>query len=137
MTSDRTAVQSQPIPNTFTMTGYVYDAEGKRVAKGTILAMSCDPSVNGFQATNDYVRGPGGEQLTETGSDGQGNMVWTHSNVYADGRLIATYNPDGLHFCYRYSKNLQIRRLKNPQLVRSHVLLPSSVVNSSPLGPST
>ena len=92
------AVKSQPIPGTYTLTGYVYDAEGNRVAKGTITAMSCDPGVNGFQATNDYVRGPGGEQLTETGSDGQGNMVWAHTNVYADGRLMATYNPDGLHF---------------------------------------
>jgi RHS repeat-associated protein len=92
------AVRSEPIPGTYTMTGYVYDAEGNRVSKGTILSMSCDPSVNGYQATNDYVRGPGGEQLTETGSDGQGNMVWAHTNVYADGKLIATYNPDGLHF---------------------------------------
>ncbi len=62
------------------------------------VSTSHGPTTNGFQATNDYVRGPGGEQLTETGSDGQGNMVWAHSNVYADGRLIATYNPDGLHF---------------------------------------
>ena len=54
-----TADQSQPIPGTYTMTGYVYDAAGNRVAKGTILTMSCDPSVNGYQATNDYVRGPG------------------------------------------------------------------------------
>ena len=92
------AVKSQPIPDTYTMTGYVYDAEGNRVSKGTITSMSCDPSVNGYQATNDYVRGPGGEQLTETGSDGQGNMVWAHTNVYAGGQLMATYNPDGLHF---------------------------------------
>ena len=92
------AVQSTPLPGVSSMTGYIYDAEGNRVSKGTILSMSCDPSVNGFQATNDYVRGPGGEQLTETGSDGQGNMVWAHTNVYAGGQLMATYNPDGLHF---------------------------------------
>ena len=61
MTGDETTVKSQPIPGTSTLKGYVYDAAGNRVAKGTILTMSCDPSVNGFQATNDYVRGPGAE----------------------------------------------------------------------------
>ncbi len=81
-----------------TMTGYIYDAEGTRVAKGTISAWTCDIKSNGFQPVSDYIIGPGGEQLTETGSDGQGNMVWSHTNVFAAGSLIGTYDKDGLHF---------------------------------------
>ena len=50
-----------------TMTGYLYDADGTRVAKGTITSWSCDPDTagNGFQTTADYILGPGGEQGTE------------------------------------------------------------------------
>jgi RHS repeat-associated protein len=77
------------------------DAEGNRVAKGTISnwAYGCDTTQNGFMPTSSYVLGPSNEQLTET--DGNGN--WKHSNVYAAGMLIATYDiaPTGspaLHF---------------------------------------
>jgi len=80
------------------MTGYIYDADGQRVAKGTIAKWSCDPSVNGFQTINDYVLGPSGEQVTEMGMDANGNLVWQHTNVYAGGALFATYDNDGLHF---------------------------------------
>jgi RHS repeat-associated protein len=68
---------------------YVYDAEGRRVAKlnasGSVIAS--------------YVLGPGGEQVTEV--DGSGN--WVHTNVFAGGHLMATYDNDGsayprLHF---------------------------------------
>lgn len=88
------------------MTGYVYDAEGNRIAKGTLTSLSCDMTLtngtpnNGFMLTNTYILGASGEQLTET--DGQGN--WTHTNVYAAGSLIATYDADSrsgtqpLHF---------------------------------------
>jgi len=51
------AVKAQPVPGTYTMTGYIYDAEGTRVAKGTITSMSYDLSTNGFQPTNAYVLG--------------------------------------------------------------------------------
>jgi RHS repeat-associated protein len=91
-----------------TMTGYLYDADGTRVAKGRITAWSCDPAVNGFQTTNDYILGLGGEQLTEMGvgtassvnpaSDSNSALTWQHTNVYAAGALIATYDNDGLHF---------------------------------------
>jgi YD repeat-containing protein len=69
--------------------GYIYDAAGNRVAKGTISSTnwSCDVSTNGFALTEWYILGPSGEQLTET--DGSGN--WKHTNVYAAGQLIATY----------------------------------------------
>jgi RHS repeat-associated protein len=89
------------------MTEYIYDAEGNRVAKGTITSWSCDSTLNsngvpnnGFIPTNSYVVGLGNEQLTET--DGNGN--WKHTNVYAAGALIATYDADptsgtqALHF---------------------------------------
>ena len=95
------AVQNRTVGSA---TGYIYDAEGTRVAKGTITNWSagCDTTQNGFTPTNAYVLGPGGEQLTET----DGNGVWKHTNVYAGGALIATYdaqpgntsNPNPLHF---------------------------------------
>jgi hypothetical protein len=76
------------------MMGYLYDAEGRRVAKGTLTAMSCDLSSNGFTATAAYIIGPNGEQMTEL--DGSGN--WVHTNAYANGQLLATYDTPGLHF---------------------------------------
>lgn len=76
-------------------TGYLYDAAGNRVAKGTITAWTCDITTNGFQQTEGYVVGPSGEQLTEMGAN---NTVWNHTNVYAGGKLIGTYDNAGLHF---------------------------------------
>jgi RHS repeat-associated protein len=92
------AVQSTPVPGFTTMTGYLYDADGVRVAKGSITSMSCDPAANGFQTTSDYVHGPSGEQVTEMAMDANGSMAWQHTNVWAAGKLLATYDPDGLHF---------------------------------------
>jgi RHS repeat-associated protein len=79
---------------TTTMTGYLYDADGTRVAKGSIQNMtSCDPTLNGFQTTSDFVLGPGGEQVTEMGVDPNlGVMAWQHTNVWAGGKLLATYD---------------------------------------------
>ena len=67
--------------------GYLYNAEGERVAKGTITTMSCDPNTNGFQITESYVLGQGGEELTML--DGSNN--WQRTNVYGAGKLLATY----------------------------------------------
>jgi RHS repeat-associated protein len=76
---------------------YLYDAEGTRVAKGTITSMSCDPSVNGLMTANgnetDYILGPGGEQVTELAQDANGTMNWQRTYVYAVG-LIGTYEPN-------------------------------------------
>jgi len=94
------AVKSEPVPGTWTMTGYIYDADGTRVAKGTIQNINtCDPSPvsqggNGFQLTENYVLGPGGEELTML--DGSNN--WQRTNLYAAGKLIGTYDAAGLHF---------------------------------------
>jgi len=92
------AVASMPVPGITTMTGYIYDANGQRVAKGSISTWSCDPAISGFQTTNDYSLGQGGEQVTETGIDANGTRAWQHTNVYAAGKLIATYDLDGVHF---------------------------------------
>jgi RHS repeat-associated protein len=76
------------------MTGYLYDADGTRLAKGSLQNMtSCDPTLNGFQTTSDFVLGPGGEQVTEMGMDPNlGVMAWQHTNVWAGGKLLATYD---------------------------------------------
>jgi RHS repeat-associated protein len=82
------AVQSTSMPGVTVTTGYLYDADGNRVAKGTITSMSCDPTKNGFQFTENYVLGVGGEELTML----DGNNNWQRTNVYAAGKLIGTYD---------------------------------------------
>jgi RHS repeat-associated protein len=82
-------------------TGYVYDADGNRVAKGTLTQFTCDlnpadSTYNGFMAANnetDYVLGPGGEQVTELAQDANGTMNWQRTYVYAGSALIGTYDP--------------------------------------------
>lgn len=91
------AMSSTPIPGNTIYTGYLYDAAGQRVGKGSLTSLSCDLTSNGFTPTNDYVLGPGGEQLTELNT-GNGSMAWAHTNVYAGGSLIATYDTNGMHF---------------------------------------
>lgn len=83
------------------MTGYVYDADGNRVAKGPITSWSCDPTTNGFESSGNetnYVLNQSGQIVTETTLDGSGNAQWVYTNVYANGSLFATYNAQGLHF---------------------------------------
>lgn len=95
------AVESAAADGINVMTGYVYDAAGQRVAKGAIKSWSCDPSTNGFGAAvneTDYILDQSGHQITEMASDPSGNMVWMHTNVWAAGQLIGTYDADGLHF---------------------------------------
>jgi RHS repeat-associated protein len=117
------------------MTGYLYlgvpvdrsssmgrKAGGTRVAKakgsprrGTITAWSCDPTLSGFSTTNDYILGLSGEQVTEMGVGGAttgsttSGLVWKHTNVWAAGKLLATYDEatvngtvtsPGLHFYF-------------------------------------
>ena len=87
------AVAYTPTPGNTSYYGYEYDAEGNRVAKGTITTWSCDPSVSGLSYTESYVLSPGGQQLTML--DGTGH--WQRTNVYAGG-LLATYDATNLHF---------------------------------------
>lgn len=80
------------------MTGYIYDADGNRVAKEAITSWSCDPSANGFTTRSDYVRDQAGNQLTELDADSNGNITGQHTNVWANGQLIGTYDRNGTHF---------------------------------------
>ena len=91
------AVSSLDANSFSVMTGYVYNADGVRVAKGPITTMSCDPAISGLLISNetDFVIGPSGEQLTEMGN---GGTNWVHTNVFVGGELFATYDPSGLHF---------------------------------------
>jgi RHS repeat-associated protein len=88
------AVESTSAPGFTTMTGYIYDADGNRVAKGTITSLSCDTTQNGFQPGTDYVLGPGGEPVTELAEDSNGTMNWQRTYVYAGSALIGTYDPN-------------------------------------------
>jgi RHS repeat-associated protein len=95
-----------------TLTGYLYDAGGTRVAKGNIAEWSCDPATSGLTGsttTNDYILGLSGEQFTEMGVDANHSLVWQHTNVWAGGKLLATYDgatvsgkdeTGGLHFYF-------------------------------------
>lgn len=90
----RICAVSVSVAGVTTLTGYVYDAEGHRVAKGTLGSFSCNLSTDGFSATNSYVVGLYGEQLTET----NGGTGWLHTNVFADGQLLATYGGSDTYF---------------------------------------
>ena len=90
------------------MTDYVYDASGTRVAKGSLsglptpsvsqpmtAAQYCNLETTGnFTLTNQYLLGPGGEQVTELNGSGS----WKHTNIWAGSKLDATYDTKGLHF---------------------------------------
>jgi RHS repeat-associated protein len=78
--------------------GYQYDADGNRVGKGTITNPNiCDVSQNGYKQTTDYVLDQANGQMTEV-SFGSGTPTWQHTDVNANGTLIATYDGQGLHF---------------------------------------
>lgn len=66
-------------------TKYIYDAEGRRVAK----ASASDGTI-----ISSFVLGTSGVQLSEVSGAGQ----WLHSNIYAGGSLIATYDNQGTHW---------------------------------------
>ena len=93
----RICATSATVSGTTTLTGYIYDASGERIAKGSITSMSCNPSSNGFQSASDYILGPGSEQVTEMKLTG-GVMQWVHTNVWTSGKLLGTYDVQGLHF---------------------------------------
>src|SRR5580658_7478700 len=74
---------------------WIMRADGTRVAKGSITNWSCDPTMSGFSTNNDYILGQGGEQMTEMTMNGSGStLVWEHTNVWAGGKIIATYSQD-------------------------------------------
>jgi hypothetical protein len=67
--------------------------------------MSCDSSTNIFVQTAGYVVGPSGEPLSEVDANKVSTANpsgWAHTNVYAGGKQIGTYDGDvnspTLHF---------------------------------------
>ena len=76
------------------MTGYLYDAEGNRVAKGSITSWSCNTATNGFTMTQTQILGPGNEQLTELTWSGGAVSNW-HTNVWTPNGLDGTYSQTG------------------------------------------
>jgi RHS repeat-associated protein len=93
------SVQTSPTSGV-TAYGYIYDAEGRRVAKGTIAITStpliCNPNTttNGFQLTESYVLDQSGQELTMLDQNGKPQRT----NVFAGSQLIATYDSTNLHF---------------------------------------
>jgi RHS repeat-associated protein len=80
------------------MTGYIYDVGGIRVAKGSLNSFSCNFAPSNFTANTSWVLGQGGEQVTEysvSGGPGSYASTWAHSNVFASGALMATYAASG------------------------------------------
>lgn len=72
--------------NGVTTTGYVYDAEGNRVAKGSVSSLSC--SLPSFSLTASYVLGANGEEVSELNGSG----AWQYTNIFAKGKLLGTYS---------------------------------------------
>jgi RHS repeat-associated protein len=56
--------------------------------------LACGAPGSNFSLTNQYLVGLGGEQVTEL----DGSDDWLHTNVWAGGRLLATYDGFGIHF---------------------------------------
>jgi len=77
-----------------TAVGYIYDAEGNRIGKGTLTHDGCNLATNGFAATLGFVVGLNGEQLTEI----SGGNSWQHTNLFVKGELFATYKGSDLYF---------------------------------------
>ena len=100
-----------------TGTQYVYDSEGRRVAKGSLgnaywpvqgATCAAPTAANGFTLTNIYLRGENGDQDTELNGSGG----WVHTNVSASGGLTATYwnNAGTSELSYIYSDWLGSKR---------------------------
>jgi RHS repeat-associated protein len=73
---------------------YVYDGEGRRVAKVSNPTFSCTPASSGSVLQETYLLGPSGEHITELGQAG----IFIRSNVYANGQLLATYANNKTYF---------------------------------------
>ncbi len=82
---------------------YVYDPEGNLIATTTRTSAGCDLNIAPWQ---NFVVDQYGNQITEL--DAAGN--WKHTNVFANGELLATYSPTGVHFAmgdWQGSKRVQ------------------------------
>ena len=86
------AVYHYQVP--ISMTGYIYDAMGNRIGKGTISTFSCNALTDGFSLSNEYIHGLDGKQLVET----SGWFSVLHSNFFANGQLLATNNGSNWYY---------------------------------------
>jgi RHS repeat-associated protein len=94
------------VSGTTSLIGYLYDASGTRVGKGSLSSWPSTPSSTtcnslissyGYMPTDQYLLGQGGEQVSELNGSG----VTQHTNIFAGGKLLATYDfapIPGLHF---------------------------------------
>ncbi len=94
---------------------YLYDAEGGRVGKAQASSLSCPTSTS--TPSTEYLLGQGGEQVTEL--NGSGSVQ--HTNVFAGGKLLATYDflSPGLHFAIADplgTKRVQVSGTGTPEL---------------------
>jgi RHS repeat-associated protein len=78
------------------MTGYIYDAAGTRVARGSLNTFSCNFSSNGYATTTSWVLDLAGEQVTEYSV----SSGWVHSNAFEGGKLLATYEGANTYFAF-------------------------------------
>ena len=90
----RICAVSSTVTGASSMTGYMYDADGARVSKGSIQQWSCNPTTAQYAPQTDYILGPGGEQMSEYALQPNNTLAWVHTNVWAAGRLLATYAQD-------------------------------------------
>ncbi|MEO6924841.1 MAG: RHS repeat-associated core domain-containing protein, partial [Bryocella sp.] len=87
------------------LTGYIYDAEGRRAMKVVVSGFGTPHATTTIQ--NEYLLGLEGEQVTVL--DGSSN--WLRTNVYANGKVMTTYDSTGTHFPltdWLGSKRLQV-----------------------------
>ncbi len=87
----RICAVSSTVAGVTMMTGYMYDADGTRVSKGAIQQWSCNPTTAQYATQTDYILGLGGEQFSEYAMQPNNTLAWVHTNVWAVGRLLATY----------------------------------------------
>ena len=102
------AVQSSPVPGVTVIEAYIYDADGQRVEKGQVSTFSCNMATNGYKAEHAYALGQSGEQITEV--DGSGH--WLHTNVYAAGKLFASYDQNGNSLNFQLTDWVGTRRVQ-------------------------
>ena len=70
--------------------------------------------------TNSYVYGSGNKLLTEMKANG----AWDHSNVYADGRLIATYHDTNTYFSFEDWLGTKRAEISSAGCVETYASLP-------------
>jgi hypothetical protein len=70
-----------------------------------------NPATNGFAATETYVLGQAGEELTTYTWSGT-QSTWTRTNVYGEGKLLATYDAVGIGLHFHLTDHLGTRRVQ-------------------------